>query len=143
MKSACWIGIVGGLAALSAAASAEPLTLRERIASQEAQLIRDARTMNKACGTAVEVKFDWTAVKEGDLANYSAEGYCDAALEGIRQVCGDPAGREAVKEKIKSLTCGFGTSREIALKDGAVDYKINFNSTNDSAFVYEALENAL
>jgi hypothetical protein len=143
MKSAGWIGIVGALAALGASASAEPLTLRERIASQEAQLIRDARTMNKTCGTAVEVKFDWTSVKEEDLANYSAEGYCDAALEGLRRVCGDPVGKEAVKERIKSFTCGFGTSRHIALKDGTVDYKINFNSTNDADFVYEALENAL
>jgi hypothetical protein len=144
MKSACWIGMIGALAALDpAAASAEPQKLREQIASQEAQLVRDAGTTNKACGTAVEVKFDWTGVKEEDLATYSAAGYCDAALEGIRQVCGDPAGKEAVKEKIKSVTCGFGPLRGIALKDGAVDYKINFNSSNDAAFVYEALENAL
>jgi len=144
MRAAYGIGTIAAFAVLSpAAASSEPLTLRERMASQEARLIRDAGETNKVCGTSLEVKFDWAGVKEDDLSTYSAEGYCDAALEGIRQVCGDPAGKDAVREKIKSVTCGFGASREIALKDGAVSYKINFNSTNDSAYVYEALENAL
>jgi hypothetical protein len=144
MKAAYWIGTSAALAVLCpAAASSEPPTLRERMASQEARLIGDTDGTNKVCGTSLEVKFDWAGVKEDDLSKYSAEGYCDAALEGIRQVCGDPAGKDAVREKIKSVTCGFGTSREIALKDGAVDYKINFNSKNDAAFVYEALENAL
>jgi hypothetical protein len=144
MKAACRIATIAALGVLSpAAASSEPMTLRERMASQEARLIRDAGSTNKVCEASLEVKFDWEGVKEDDLLKYSAEGYCDAALEGIRQVCADPAGKDAVKEKIKSVTCGFGHSREISLKDGAVSYKINFNSTNDAAFVYEALENAL
>ena len=144
MKAAGWIGIIAALAVLSpAAASSEPLTPRERMTSQEVRLIRDANSTNKVCETSLEVKFNWEGVREDELLKYSAEGRCDAALEGIRRVCGDPSGKDAVKEKIKSVTCGFGASREIALKDGVVSYKINFNSTNDSDFVYEALENAL
>src|SRR5262249_48146539 len=126
MKAACWIGTFGALAVLSpAAVSSEPLTLRERMASQEASLIRDAGYTNKVCEASLEVKFDWADVKEDDLLKYSAEGFCGAALEGIRMVCGDPSGKDAVREKIKSVTCGFGALREIALKDGAVYYKIN------------------
>jgi hypothetical protein len=144
MKAVYWIGTITALAMLSpAAASSEPMTLRERMASQEARLIRDADNTNKVCEASLEVKFDWEGVKEGDLLKYSAAGYCGAALDGIRQVCGDPAGKDAVKEKIKSVTCGFGASRDITFKDGAVSYKINFNSSNDKDFVYEALENAL
>jgi hypothetical protein len=144
MKSAYCIGTIAALATLSpAVAFSEPQTLRERMVSQEERLTRDAGSTNKVCGSALEAKFDWTGVKEEDLLKYSAEGYCDAALEGIRQVCGDPAGKEAVRDKIKSVTCGFGISREITLKDGAISYKINFSSSNDAAFVYEALENAL
>ena len=144
MKAAYWIGTIAAFVLLGlAAASSEPQKLRERMASQEARLIKDADATNKACGTKLAVKFNWAGVKEDDLLKYSAEGFCDAALEGIRQVCGDAAGKDAVKEKIKSVTCGFGASRGITLKDGAVFYKISFRSTNDTAFVYEALENAL
>jgi hypothetical protein len=144
MKAAYWIGTIAVLAVLSSgAASSDPKKLHNLMASQEEQLVRGARDVNKACGTALKVKFDWTGVKEDDLFHYSAAGYCEAALDGIRQVCRDPSGKDAVGEKIKSVTCGFGASRDITLKDGAVSYKINFNSANDADFVYEALENAL
>jgi hypothetical protein len=144
MKAAYWIATIAMLAVLNpGAASSDAEKLRDRMASQAAQLAGSARDVNEACGTALEVKFDWTGVKEDDLFQYSAAGYCEAALDGIRQVCGDPSGKDAVREKIKSVTCGFGASRDITLKDGAVSYKINFNSANDAEFVYEALENAL
>jgi hypothetical protein len=41
------------------------------------------------------------------------------------------------------MSCGFGPARSIALKDGALDYKINFDSANDSDYVYEFLQNNL
>ena len=62
----------------------------------------------------------------------------------MRQVCEQSqVGKDTVKQKIKTFTCGFGPQRTIALKDGAVDYKINFNSSNDGDFVFEYLQNNL
>ena len=74
---------------------------------------------------------------------FTSEGYCDAALSSIRRVCGDDLGKKAVGAKIKSMSCSFGPARSIALKDGALDYKINFDSANDSDYVYEFLQNNL
>jgi len=62
---------------------------------------------------------------------------------GIRQVCGNAAGKAAVKEKIRRMTCGFGAERTISLKDGELIYKINFNSSNDFDFVYNYLQHNL
>ncbi len=53
------------------------------------------------------------------------------------------AGTDAVKAKIKRITCGFGAKRTIALKNGALDDKINFSSVNDYDFVIEYLRNNL
>jgi hypothetical protein len=89
------------------------------------------------------VKFDWTSVPAGALKEFSASGYCDAALEGIRRVCDDALGKDAIKQKIKSMTCGFGGERSISLKDGSLAYTINFSSTNDADFVYAYLTNTL
>lgn len=112
-------------------------------ARQETDLAEDAASTNKACGSNFSVKFDWAAAPNADLEHYSAEGYCDSALSAVRSICNDVAGRNAVKEKIKRMTCGFAGKRTIALKNGALDYKINFSSFNDSDFVVEYLRNNL
>jgi hypothetical protein len=130
-------------APVMALSGAPSLAARERMAYQEGKLADYANFTNRQCGTAMTVTFDWAGASEKDLPRYSASGYCDGALQGLRRVCEKSLGKEAVKEKIKRITCGFGPSREISLKDGALSYKINFNSSNDADFVYEYLGNAL
>jgi hypothetical protein len=110
---------------------------------QEAALAKHNEQTNKICASGFTVKFDWTGVPAGALREFSAAGYCDAALEGIRRVCEDALGKNAVKQKIKSMTCGFGGERSISLKDGALAYTINFNSVNDADFVYAYLQSNL
>ena len=110
---------------------------------QEAAIATNVERTNKICGSGFTVKFDWTAVPAGALKEFSAAGYCDAALEGIRRVCDDALGKDAVKQKIKSMTCGFGGERSISLKDGSLAYTINFNSANDADFVYAYLQSNL
>ncbi len=151
MRTLSWIGAFAAAGALMAAtAQAQPpgtqetAKTQERMAREAAMLTGHANSTNRECGAAITVTFDWAGAKEEDLSTYSANGWCDAALEGIRRVCSDAPGKDAVKEKIKRVTCGFGPERSISLKeDGSVDYKISFKSVNDADFVYESLENAL
>ena len=110
---------------------------------QEAALAKNVEQTIEKCGSGLTVKFDWTGVPAGALKEFSASGYCDAALEGIRRVCEDALGKDAVKQKIKSMTCGFGGERTISLKDGSLAYTINFNATNNADFVYAYLQNNL
>jgi hypothetical protein len=110
---------------------------------QEAALARDVKRTTEKCGSGFTVKFDWTGLPAGALKEFSASGYCDAALEGIRRVCVDALGKDAVKQKIKSMTCGFGDERSISLKDGSLTFTINFKSANDADFVYAYLQNNL
>ena len=110
---------------------------------QEAALARDLERTTGKCGSGFTVKFDWTGIPAGALKEFSPSGYCEAALEGIRRVCEDALGKDAVKQKIKSMTCGFGGERSISLKDGSLAYTINFNSANDADFVYAYLQNNL
>jgi hypothetical protein len=110
---------------------------------QEAALARDVERTNKICASGFTGKFDWTGITAGALKEFSASGYCDAALEGIRRVCDDATGKNAVKQKINSVTCAFGGERSISLKDGALSYTINFNSANDADFVHAYLQSNL
>jgi hypothetical protein len=110
---------------------------------QEAALAKNVERTNKICGSGISVKLDWTAVPAGALKEFSAAGYCDAALEGIRRVCDDALGKDAVKQKIRSMICSFGGERSISLKEGSLAYTINFNSANDADFVYAYLQSNL
>ena len=144
MKGAYAVGLTAIFIVLGLeTADAQSTTLQNIKQRNEAALIKDIEYTNKVCESNLTVKFNWTAVQEAALKHYSAEGYCGAALEGIRRVCVDKAGKDAVRQQIKSVTCGFGPERAISLKNGSVDYKINFNSANDGDFVSEYLQNQL
>jgi hypothetical protein len=131
------------VAAAASGAQAQPLKEKQIQARQEAELAKDVEYTNKTCGSEFTVRFDWSAVPAGALETFSAEGYRDAALEGIRRVCTDAPGKEAVKQSIKHMTCSFGGERTISLKEGSLDYTINFDSVNDADFVYAYLMNNL
>jgi hypothetical protein len=130
----------------STVAYAQSLKDKEYFAGQDKYLADKVPYLNEKCGTSLAVKIDWsTPPAPEDRNTYSAYGHCEAALDGLRRVCEmSPAGKDAVKQKIKSVTCGFGPQRSVALKEGAIDYKINYKqSSNDADFVFEYLQNNL
>lgn len=137
------VGVLGAIVIPSWTADAQSLKIRQRMAAETRDLAQDTERTNRTCETALSVSFDWSNAPE-DLTSFSAESYCNAALQAIRRVCGDQIGRDAVKKRIKSVTCGFAKARTIDLNDaGTLDYKINFSSVNDTDFVYEFLQNKL
>jgi len=124
-------------------AVAEAIKERQIQPEQEAALTKNVERTNKKCGSGFTAKFDWAGLPSGALKEFSAAGYCGAALDGIERVCEDALGKDAVKQKIKSMTCRFGGERSISLKDGSLGYTINFNSSNDADFVYGYLQSNL
>ena len=133
------------IAMCATVAHSQSLKEKEYFAAQEKYLADKVTFTNKKCESNVAVKFDWsTPPTPEERKIYSAYGHCEAALEAMRRVCEQSkAGKDAVKQKIKSVTCGFGPQRSIALKSGAIDYKIKYKSSNDADFVFEYLQNNL
>ena len=133
------------IAMCATVAHSQSLKEKEYFAAQEKYLADKATFANRKCESNVAVKFDWsTPPTAEERTTYSAHGYCEAVLDAMRRVCEQSkAGKDAVKQKIKSVTCGFGPQRSIALKSGAIDYKIHYKSSNDVDFVFEYLQNNL
>jgi len=127
----------------AAEAAAEVVKERQIQPEQEAALAKNVERANKKCGSGFTAKFDWSGLPSGALKEFSASGYCGAALDGIERVCEDALGKDAVKQKIKSITCRFGGERSISLKDGSLGYTINFKSSNDADFVNAYLQGNL
>ena len=137
------ITLLGAVATFLACASAHAQLIKQIQERQEAELAKDVEYTNKTCGSGLTVQLDWSAAPVNELEKFSAEGYCDAALEGVRRICTDAPGKDAVKQGIKHITCGFGRERSISLRDGSLDYRIHFDSVNDADFVYAYLLNNL
>ena len=133
-----------GLSVLSSIAFAQSLKDKEYFADQEKSLAGEVTSTNERCGNNFTAKFDWSKapVPEERKIN-SAYGYCSEALVAMRRVCDSQAGKEAVKQKVKSLTCSFGPKRTVVLKDGTIDYEVNFNSSNNVDYVFEYLQGNL
>jgi hypothetical protein len=128
----------------SSLAFAQSLKDKEYFADQEKYLAGEVTSTNERCGNSLTAKFDWLKPPAPeDRKTYSAYGYCGAVLEAMRRVCDTQAGKDAVKQKIKGLTCSFGPQRTVVLKDGTIDYEINFNSSGDVDYVFEYLQNNL
>lgn len=136
-----------GLAAILMAATAvgayaqSDVEVREK--QQELALIDNAKDTNKQCESEIAIAFDWTNVPADRISKFSPVAFCDSMLYSVRRICGDKDGKAAVKEQIKSINCGFGAERTMSLKDGKLDYKIQFDSYNDADFAYEYLMNHL
>lgn len=100
--------------------------------------------LNKSCGSNITVRFDWSAVPEADLVTYGAEKplrprwWASRASAPTR-----PARARSRSRSAWSVVCGFTGERSVTLKNGALDYKIDFKSFNDGIRVFEYLQNNL
>src|SRR5262249_34053066 len=99
------ITLLGAVATFLACASAHAQLIKQIQERQEAELAKDVEYTNKTCGSGLTVQLDWSAAPVNELEKFSAEGYCDAALEGVRRICTDAPGKDAVKQGIKHITC--------------------------------------
>jgi hypothetical protein len=122
----------------------QSLRIRQLEVHGDERLIGHADSTNKICDTNLTARLDWSDVSTADTIMWDLEGYCNSgALGGIRQVCTDKVGKDAVKMRIKRVTCGFAAQRAISLDDdGTLSYKTNFHSA-DVDFVFEYLQNHL
>ncbi|HLJ64966.1 MAG TPA: hypothetical protein VKT70_12715 [Stellaceae bacterium] len=144
MKLLGSIGLVALLVAFgTTTVHAQSLKIKQREEAQDIELAKDALETKASCGIDIPIKFNWKDAPEEEIQANSPEGLCDEALHAVRRVCEDPTGKGAVKEKVKSISCGFGPERAMNFKDGALDYTIDFKSSNDADFAYEFLQNHL
>jgi hypothetical protein len=144
MKS--YVGAAAIMVAMSAmcatAVNAQSLKDKEYFAAQEKELASDVSFLNKTCDTNISVKIDWSKLPAE--RDHSPSGYCEGgALSGLREVCKSQLGKDTVKQKVKDVTCTFGPQRTIVLKDGTINYTINYSSSNDWEFVYAYLQEHL
>jgi hypothetical protein len=128
------------------AGSAEGDSLRNHRLKEvnQEKLVQHIQEFNKFCDSDIAVAFDWNGLPtESEPLPGSPEMYCGWALEGIQSVCRSAAGRDAVKKKIRSVSCGFGPETSVSLRGNQLDFKMNLKSLDDRSRVTKYLEKTL
>lgn len=91
---------------------------------------------NKACGTEIAARFDWSTFDMKQAENFSVEAYCGEPLTALKGICGTEQGRQAVAAKVKGFVCKQGSERKLSLNsDGTLEYSIDYSSVNDFEYV--------
>jgi len=124
-------------------AFAQSLAEREKYATYDKELAKNAEDMVKECKVAIPVKLDWSTVK--DIKEYNPAGYCDNAFWAVKEICrGSEEGLKAVQSKIKSVTCKQSSPHILSLENGELVYGIDFkNDTNIGQMVLKYLKDNL
>jgi hypothetical protein len=108
---------------------------------QEEYLAKEAEQVTTACEKAVPGSFVKPSFKGQMETNNSIYGFCAEAYSALRNVCADPDGKAAVKEKISKFECSFGGTgkRALSLKDGTLQMSIDWEAANYGDFINEWL----
>lgn len=134
------------LSLLIISSSAFSATLAEKELQQKFEENIQSRVvdLNKSCDTNIKVGFDWSTFTVDDLKTTGVDSYCSEGLKGVINTCASSKiAQETVKEKIQNITCSKATPRSIELKEGTLNFGIDFNAVNDAKAVQEHLMNNL
>jgi hypothetical protein len=156
-KLSIFVTVLVGSLFLAGPAVAQSLKERKEIKKGEAHLKEDPipRT-NKECGSKLDAKVNWKSFvgkTKGSYSFMSAAYYCANVFGGIRYVCSDADGKEAVKASIKTVECSFdpGATKDklkrygptLSLKNKVLKAGYNWDTGNIDSATKEWLLNNL
>lgn len=119
---------------------AQSLEVKKMRAGEEAKMSTAVDLTNKRCGTAIKVQFNWAGFDEAASLKTAVAPYCQAALDAIEDLCGDDMGKQAVKEKVKTITCGGAAAPTADLVDGDVKFDFALAPNQNKLLVRGILE---
>jgi hypothetical protein len=131
MASGKAILLISFLTLAAVPAVAQSLEERKLHADQEAQLASKAELTDKACGFSLKTQIDWPSFKSDEVLQKSVVAWCTAGLDAMEDLCGESLGKQAVSEKVKSLTCAGASEVSAKLVDGNLTYAFPFSSASN------------
>jgi hypothetical protein len=119
------------------------ISVRNAIESDDERLEPYLRATNGKCGSNLTARYDRTGMPLNRLKDGYASSHCERAIEGIQRLCQDAAGRNAVTKQVKTIVCHYKVPRSVELKDGVLNYHMDFTSFNDAITIFEYLQEKL
>jgi hypothetical protein len=127
----------------SAPASSQSLEARKMQAREDASLADKLALTNKSCDSQLTARIDWNSFDADEALKKGVVAWCQAGLDAIEDLCGDPLGKKAVNEKLKSLTCTGAAEPSATLVDGDVNFLFSLTPNQNKMLVRTYLEKHL
>jgi hypothetical protein len=143
MRNGSIVTLAGLLVAIALPAFADSLADKKMHADQEADLADRLALTNQACGSHVTAKIDWSTFGEADALKNAVTPYCAAALDAIEDICSDTLGKQAVTEKVKTVTCAGASAPAASFADGALTFSFSLTPNQNKLLVRDYLEKSL
>ena len=132
--------------------SAQALTLKEKqkLEYYKKQLTDPSgdnylKTFKEKCGYDLPVTFDEKMITPFLAENTSVSAYCDAPRSSLSGMCDDATAKDAIKGKIKKVSCKLGKKEEKAIKlvNGDLQFTVGLGAGNLDEFIRTWAENNL
>jgi hypothetical protein len=130
--------IVMALPAFGASLEAKKMQAR-----QEADLTDRLALTNQTCGSHVKAAIDWSTFNEDETLKKDVTPFCAAALDAIEDICSDALGKQAITEKVKTVTCAGAAAPAASFADGALTFSFSLTPNQNKLLVRDYLEKSL
>ena len=132
---------MAALAAGARGAAAQTLGERQTIAAEDAKLAEPLAITNTHCGTDLKAGIAWPDFLQHKDKLPFATGDCEAALQAIYLMCNSPVAKQAIAQKVKSLSCVLADGKQAMSMDqnGVLTLSIDLDGANYSMFVQKWL----
>lgn len=97
-------------------------------------------TKEKCGGHDFPLQVDWAALSDSFLQSYSVAGFCGIPHDALWALCEYPSVREALKSRIKSVSCTIGDNMELTLDpNGTLRWTTAVDEPNQADYARKAL----
>ena len=131
------------LIAIALPAFGASLEAKKMQAQQEADLTDKLALTNQTCGSHVKATIDWSSFNEADTLKTAVTPFCAAALDAIEDICSDDLGKQAISEKVKTVTCAGAAAPAASFADGALTFSFSLTPNQNKLLVRDYLERSL
>ncbi|MGI4831758.1 MAG: hypothetical protein ACRYFU_26790 [Janthinobacterium lividum] len=129
--------IVSSAALVGVALSLPAQTLKDKsgMEADRKQMMDSQKSVNSTCGTSIQVKVDYDSYIKGagsvDEYSHAPYQYCQNATEALEQTCrNSSAGKQAVQQKVKALSCSYGATQGVSLDGSTLHYTVGYHGGN-------------
>jgi hypothetical protein len=100
-------------------------------------------SMNRACATQVTGTVEWKSVSDDLVKRYSISSFCANPLAALERLCASAEAKAVIQRKVKALTCQFGATLELKVKDGTLRWVTAPEAANQEEFATRYFEKNL
>ncbi len=98
-----------------------------------------AQAAGATCKTTLAAEVQLRSFGDQALRQLDVGAACAAALKAVESLCDDDAGRGAVKQKIRSVSCKLGTGLAVELKGGKLLFTTAVDTHGQQEWIKEKL----